>query len=388
MLVAANGTRMADTQKSRLNCLLILMLEYKTGNILAENVEALVNTVNCVGVMGRGVALMFKKAFPDNFEAYAHACRRKEVRPGQMFVVEQDRLVGPRYIVNFPTKRHWRGKSRMEDIESGLLDLRRVIREKGIRSIAIPPLGSGLGGLAWSDVRPQIEEALHDLDDVRVVIFEPNDSAARHRTKGQSIVPSMTPGRSALVALMQRYLDGLLDPFVTPLEVHKLMYFMKATGEGSLDTLHMVKGQYGPQVRNLNRVLGKIEGHFISGFTGVGDTVNNRLELVPGANGDAEEFLNGHPAVRSNVNRVANLMEGFETPAGLSLLSTTHWVIDREKPSSFDGLITAIRAWDRLDQQFSPSQIQLAADVLEKKGWVRQGILRDTLKPCPEECSQ
>ena len=153
------------------------MFEYKTGNILAENAEALVNAVNCVGVMGRGVALMFKNAFPENFEAYAYACRREEVRPGQMFVVEQDRLAGPRYIVNFPTKRHWRGKSRMEDIESGLRDLRRVIREKGIRSIAIPPLGSGLGGLDWREVRPQIEEALRDLDGVCVVIFEPHDSA-------------------------------------------------------------------------------------------------------------------------------------------------------------------------------------------------------------------
>ena len=199
-----------------------------------------------------------------------------------------------------------------------------------------------------------------------------------------SIVPGMTPVRAALVALMRRYLNGLLDPFVTPLEVHKLMYFMKATGESSLDKLHMVKGQYGPQFRNLNRVLGRIEGHFISGFTGVSDTANCHLELVPGAIEDAEEFLNGHPSVRSNVNRVANLMEGFESPTGLSLLSTTHWVIDREQPSSIDGLTAAIRAWDLPYQQFSSRQIQLAADFLEKKGWVRQGILRDNPQPCPE----
>ena len=359
------------------------MLEYKTGNILAEDAEALVNTVNCVGVMGRGVALMFKKAFPDNFEAYAHACRREEVRPGQMFVVEQDQLVGPRYIVNFPTKRHWRGRSRMEDIESGLLDLRRVIHEKGIRSIAIPPLGSGLGGLAWSDVRPQIEEALHDLDDVCVVIFEPNDSAATHKTKRQSIVPSMTPGRAALVALVQRYLDGFLDTFITPLEVHKLMYFMKATGETSLDKLQMVKGQHGPQVRNLNRVLSKIEGHFISGFTGAGDTANNRLELVPGSNDDAERFLNGHPAVRSNVNRVATLMEGFETSTGLELLSCVHWAICREKPNSVNELITNVRAWNPQEQIFSSRQIKLATNILKRNGWVEHDPSTNNLQPRP-----
>ena len=150
------------------------MFEYKTGDLLAEDAEALVNTVNCVGVMGRGIALQFKSAFPENFKEYARACKRAEIQPGSMFVVETDQLASPRYIINFPTKRHWRGKSRMEDIESGLLDLQRIIREKSIHSIAVPPLGSGLGGLDWEQVRPRIEEVLQDLNDVRIVIFEPS----------------------------------------------------------------------------------------------------------------------------------------------------------------------------------------------------------------------
>ena len=126
------------------------MIEYRTGDIIAEDAEALVNTVNCVGVMGRGVALQFKNAFPENFKAYAAACKRGEVQPGRMFVFETSQLTNPHYIINFPTKRHWRGKSRISDIDAGLHALVSDIRRRGIRSVAIPPLGSGLGGLQWS----------------------------------------------------------------------------------------------------------------------------------------------------------------------------------------------------------------------------------------------
>ncbi len=149
------------------------MIEYKTGDLLTEDVEALVNAVNCVGVMGRGIALQFKRAWPENFRAYAAACRRREVQPGRMFVFETGLLTNPRFIVNFPTKRHWREKSRLEDVETGLAALAADIRDREIRSIAIPALGAGLGGQDWSDVQRRIEAALGGLSGVRVVVFEP-----------------------------------------------------------------------------------------------------------------------------------------------------------------------------------------------------------------------
>src|ERR1700687_1115605 len=149
------------------------MIEFKSGNILTEDTEALVNTVNTVGIAGRGVALRFKEAFPENFKAYQAASKRQEIHPGRMFVFETKRLTNPRYIINFPTKRHWRGRSRLADIESGLKALVEEIRKRGIRSIAIPTLGSGLGGLNWAEVRPRIERALKGLDSVRIVVFEP-----------------------------------------------------------------------------------------------------------------------------------------------------------------------------------------------------------------------
>src|ERR1700733_6216787 len=125
------------------------MINFTTGDVLAADVEALVNTVNCVGIMGRGIALQFKNAFPENFKAYEAACTSQEGQPGRMFVFETGTMTNPKYIINFPPKRHWRGKSRIEDLDSGLKALVAEIRRLSIRSIAIPPLGSGLGGLHW-----------------------------------------------------------------------------------------------------------------------------------------------------------------------------------------------------------------------------------------------
>ncbi len=150
------------------------MIELKQGDILRANTEALVNTVNCVGVMGRGLALQFKKVFPENFKRYKAVCNKKELQPGRMFIYELNLLHNPRYVINFPTKRHWKGNSRMEDIEAGLQALVEEVRKRDIHSIAIPPLGCGLGGLRWADVRAKIEEAFQGLTDVRVLLYEPH----------------------------------------------------------------------------------------------------------------------------------------------------------------------------------------------------------------------
>ena len=344
------------------------MIYFKTGDILAEDVEALVNTVNCVGVMGRGIALQFKKRFPDNFRAYSLACARGEVQPGRMFVFDTRQLTNPRHIINFPTKRHWRGNSRFEDIEAGLDDLLRSIRERGIRSIALPPLGSGLGGLDWPAVRRRIEEALGAIEDVRIVVFEPSAVRAADRTVRSRQVPKMTTGRAALVGLIDRYRKGLLDPFVTLLEVHKLMYFMQAAGEPL--KLRFAKGLYGPYARNLRHVLHAIEGHFISGYADGGDAPDKPLELVPGAVEDAVAVLDRFPETGTRFGRVASLVEGFESPFGLELLSTVHWILDRDGSPAGEDLVALTHGWNERKRQFSPRQIELAAEVLSGKGWV------------------
>ena len=354
------------------------MLQYKTGDILTEETEALVNTVNCVGAMGRGIALQFKNAFPDNFKAYAEACKRQEVQPGRMFVFDTGRLTNPRYIINFPTKRHWRGKSRMEDIEAGLKALQDVIRERNIRSLAVPPLGTGLGGLDWNEVRLRIEEALGDFNDVGIVIFQPSGAPAAARMARRQSAPEMTPGRAVLVGLMDRYLSGLLDPFVTLLEVHKLMYFMKISGEPAMQRLQVVKGPYGPYATNLTHVLREIEGYYITGYGDGGDEPYKQLELVPGAVAEAERILQEHPGTRAQFDRVADLVEGFESFFGLELLSTVHWVIARESPENLADVITRVHEWHERKKMFSARQIKLAANVLAEKGWIELARFVDT----------
>lgn len=344
------------------------MIEYKHGDILQEDAEALINTVNCMGIMGRGIALQFKNAFPENFKAYVKACKNNEVQPGKMFVFETAQLTNPRYIINFPTKRHWRGKSRMEDIEAGLIDLVDTIQKYNICTIAIPPLGSGLGGLDWSIVKPRIEAVLRSLSDVHIFIYEPN--GAPEKIAHNRNVPDMTPGRAALVELMNRYLNGLLDPFVTLLEVHKLMYFMQEAGEPL--RLKYRKAIYGPYAENLRHVLNAIEGHLVCGYADGGDKPDKQLKLVPGAIKDAARFLDEHPDTRDRFNRVAELVEGFESPFGLELLSTVHWVMTQDSVQSVEDVIHHTYAWNDRKKQFTPRQIAIAVEVLSKKGWVNK----------------
>ncbi len=344
------------------------MISYTSGDILNADVEALVNTVNCVGIMGRGIALQFKNMFPENFEAYASACARDDVQPGTMFVFETGELTNPRYIINFPTKRHWKGKSRLEDIDVGLVALREEIVRRGISSVAIPPLGSGLGGLDWSVVKPRIISALSTLQDVDIRVYEPKGAPEASAMVRRQEVPKMTPGRAALIVLMQRYVGGLMDPFVSLLEVHKLLYFLQEAGERL--QLQYRKAHYGPYAENLTHLLRAVEGHFISGYADGGDTPDKLLEIVPGAVADAEAKLAEAIETRQRFDTVADLVDGFETPFGLELLATVHWVARHEGAQSVDDVIAATYGWNDRKRRFSRDQLTLAHDVLRRKGWL------------------
>ena len=344
------------------------MIQYTKGDILQAETEALVNTVNCVGIMGRGIALKFKTAFPDNFKAYADACNRKEVQPGQMFVFETGTLTWPRYIINFPTKRHWRGKSRIEDIEAGLSALVQEIQARNIQSVAIPPLGSGLGGLDWNEVRPHIEQAMSSLPHVNVLVFEPSEETKDKGPNRSTEIPKMTAGRAALIGLMDRYLSALLDPTITLLEIHKLMYFLQTAGEPL--RLRFVKAHYGPYAENLRHVFLAIDGYYVSGYNDSGDKPNKQIFLVPGAVQDTEAFLEKHAATSKRFEQVVRLVEGFETPSGLELLSTVHWLITEDKIKDKEALIQAVHDWIPRKRQFTPAQIELTVDRLHAEGWI------------------
>jgi O-acetyl-ADP-ribose deacetylase (regulator of RNase III) len=344
------------------------MFELTHGDILQADTEALVNTVNCVGVMGRGIALQFRKAFPENFRMYEAACAREEVRPGRMLVFETGRLTGPRYIVNFPTKRHWKGKSRMEDIEAGLPSLLEEIRKRKIGSVAVPPLGCGLGGLNWNDVRPRIMRTFEALPEVRVLLFEPSGPPEPAEMVRERKAPNMTPGRAVLIELMARYLGAVMDPFVTLLEIHKLMYFMQEAGENL--RLKYEKGLYGPYAKNLRPVLNVIEGHFIVGYGDAEDDPERPIELLPGAIVLASTFIESHPETQARFDRVADLIHGFETPFGMELLTTVHWVCSREGAKTREEAIQMTHGWNDRKKAFGPREISLARDILAVQHWL------------------
>jgi len=344
------------------------MIELTQGDILKARAEALVNTVNCVGVMGRGVALQFRKAFPDNFKVYKHVCDRKQLHPGRVLVYDLGRLEPPRYVINFPTKRHWKGRSKLEDIQAGLVALTREVRKRGIRSVAIPPLGCGLGGLDWDVVRPMIEEAFADLPEVHVEVYEPKGAPQPAAMVDRTEAPPMTPGRAALLGLMRRYLGGLMDTSVSLLEIHKLMYFLQEAGEPL--RLDYVKARYGPYAENLRHVLSRIEGHFVVGYGDAEDKPGRKIELKKDASDRAEEFLNEHKETRERLDRVGDLIAGFETPYGMELLSTVYWVAKHEGAKSFDEALSRTYDWAERKKMFRPDHVQVAWRVLYDKGWL------------------
>ncbi len=344
------------------------MIQIQQGDILKAEAEALVNTVNCVGVMGRGIALQFKKAFPDNFKEYKTSCDRKELCPGRMLVHNTNRLVIPRYIINFPTKRHWRGKSRFEDIEAGLKVLAEEVRKRGIRTIAIPPLGCGLGGLDWKVVRSMIEKTFEALPDVQVLLFEPVGAPSAEKMVKNIGKPNMTKGRAALLCLITRYLQAAMDPFITLLEIHKLMYFAQEAGEPL--RLSYKKGLYGPYAENLRHVLNVIEGHFIMGYADANDNPEKRIELKPGITKKANDFLKAHPETITHLERVADLINGFETPYGMELLSTVHWVATHDKANTVDETIRKTYSWNKRKRMFQEKHIRIAWNTLVHKCWI------------------
>jgi O-acetyl-ADP-ribose deacetylase (regulator of RNase III) len=345
------------------------MIELKQGDILNAEAEALVNSVNCVGVMGRGIALQFKKAFPANYKAYRAVCDRKELEPGKVFVYDLSRVIEPRYVINFPTKRHWRANSRIEYIEAGLEALTKVVEEHGIRTIAIPPLGCGLGGLDWTVIRPKIEKAFAALPDVRVLLYEPLGAPVPEKMVKHKREPKMTVGRAALLGLMRRYLAAVMDPFVSLLEIHKLMYFMQEAGEDL--RLRYQKVLYGPYAENLRHVLIRIEGHFITGYGDAEDLPDKQIELCHDAAERAESFLYDHPETLERFERVVDLVEGFETSFGMELLSTVHWVVMHDGANTVEEAIAETYDWNERKRMFEEGHIEAAWEVLTRKAWLK-----------------
>ena len=351
------------------------MIELVRGNLLKADVEALVNTVNTVGVMGKGIALQFRKAFPENYNSYREACDADEVVPGRMFVFELagTMLQGPRYIINFPTKRHWRDRTRLDDIASGLNALVTEIDHRGIRSVALPPLGCGSGGLSWTTVYPLIEEALISLEKVRVLVFEPAGAPDPQQMVDRTSRPRMTAGRAAILMLMQRYVDTGWDYRLSLLELQKLAYFLQEAGENL--RLRYKALVYGPYADNLRHVLHRIEGHFVTGYGDGRNSPDTPLAPECDAIKQAEAFLADKTGLQERLERVFEVIEGFETPYGMELLSSTHWVavhgLGDKRARTPDEAADLVRSWNaQKARSMKVPHIHKAWSRLAEQGWI------------------
>lgn len=343
------------------------MIKFMSGDLLRANVEALVNTVNTAGVMGKGIALQFKQAFPANFAAYEKAAKRGEIVPGKVHIFETGQFTNPRYILNFPTKRHWRGKARLEDIEAGLKDLIHILHEKQIRSVAIPPLGCGFGGLDWEQVRPCILSALEALPEVEAWVYPPEGTPTADTMKVGTSRPGLTVGRAALIELIDQY--ALPGYRLTQIEIQKLAYFLQAAGEPL--RLDYAKNQFGPYAEKLHFVIQRLNGHYLSGY---GDRSNaSNIYLLPNAKEEASAYLKDYPETQNNINKVSELIHGFETPYGMELLATVHWLA-QENPAvknDFREAVHGFEMWNqRKREQFKPEHIKTAWERLKQQGWI------------------
>jgi O-acetyl-ADP-ribose deacetylase (regulator of RNase III) len=353
------------------------MIRYTRGNLLSAEAEALVNTVNEVGVMGKGVALMFRDAFPENTRIYLEAVKDKQVHVGRVLLTHNPSLLQPRWIINFPTKKHWRQPSRIEWIREGLRDLVRVLKEHRIKSVALPPLGCGNGGLEWSQVRVEIEGALAVVPEVDVLVYEPiGDYLNAPKRSG---LEELTPARALIAELVRRY--SVLGFECSNLEVQKLAWFLQRVIKrfklpDPLD-LRFEANRYGPYADRLRHLLDGLDGSYLHCEKRLSDAKpldavwfeDTKRDTVQTylTRSEAQQF---QPALLET----EKIIDGFESPLGMELLATVDWLISRGGAEpTLEGIKVGIAKWPggktaarRKQALFDDRLLTLALDRLKR----------------------
>ena len=343
------------------------MIKFMQGDLLQQQVDAIVNTVNCVGIMGKGIALQFKNKWPNNYKAYAQACKNNQVCLGKMFVCEVGSLFEPqpKFIINFPSKDHWRSKSKLADIEAGLQDLVKQINKLQIKSIAIPPLGCGLGGLNWNIVKPLMQKYLATLSNVEIIIFEPSDKVKPSAKLIEKNL-KMTIGRAAILLLLDTYRQ-LGDAGASKLELQKLVYFLQLLGVDF--KLQFKKYKYGPYADALRHALDNMHGSYIES---AGDMlVEGEMRAVAPALESAKQFVAKDENIKQQLDKIAELITGFNTMYGMELLATVHWVAKHENATSAEQAYDKIQQWNPRKQRIMRlDHITVAWNHLKRLKWI------------------
>jgi O-acetyl-ADP-ribose deacetylase (regulator of RNase III) len=333
------------------------MITYRKGDLLAAGTQALVNTVNTVGVMGKGIALQFAERYKENLRIYQAACKSGDLVPGTVLVVRDQDIHGERLIVNFPTKKDYKHKSRYEYIETGLGALVSAIAEHNIRSVALPPLGCGNGGLDWDVVKPMIERHLGRLD-LEVVVYEPSAHVRELLREAPTREAKLTPARTLLLEALFQYerTGGLSNLFVA----NKLAYFLQRLGDTSLK-LTFEAARYGPYTDTIGHMLYNVNGAFLTGLEQKAAKPFDEIQLNYARKADLDKDLK--PEQRTRLDRLQELIDGFHATSDLELLSSVDFILKQEPGADVQQVVDAMGQWS--DRKGALAEPQKVAEAIE-----------------------
>ncbi len=338
-----------------------IMIEYCTGNLLKSDAEALVNTVNTVGVMGKGIALQFKTLFSHNYSVYRKTCKAGKLEIGQLLsVMDYNRITGDRLIVNFPSKTHWRKPSEYDYIKKGLTALRKLIIDQKIQSIAIPPLGCGNGGLDWIIVKSMIEESLSDIS-AKVYLYEPANAIAELPLKRNT---NLTPARAMLLYVAYRLVQE--GEFLSEFSAEKVCYFLQRFGAQDQFRLQFKAKFYGPYSGKVKHLLYQLNGVYLEGYQRKDTKPFEALDVKFGPRDRVEQYLAERPGFLKIAKDTDKFLTGLYSEFGLELLSSMDFVARENKLETKEEIRDYLYAWShRKRTKFSDdSYIQIAYQQL------------------------
>ena len=339
------------------------MIKYITGNILESNAQALINTVNTVGVMGKGIALQFKKAYLSNFKAYAEACKRKEIDVGKLFVTRDSNLIsGEKIIINFPTKRDWRKPSEYSYIENGLNDLVKIIEKEQIKSVAIPPLGAGSGGLEWEKVKKIIEQKLSYLK-LEIFIYEPTVQIKEHLKKERV---KLTDARALLLYVLYDLVKN--GEYVSEFSSEKICYFLQRFGAKKYFKLTYEPNFYGPYSGKVRFVLNILNGSYIMGFSDMNKKPFELLTIVADGYDSVKNHIQDKQELLAIAKKTMDFLNGFYSDFALELLSSVDYITSKNQTFEKKVISRELEKWsNRKRSMFSNSKyIDISIRHLQK----------------------
>ncbi len=339
------------------------MMRYITGNILESSAQAIVNTVNTVGVMGKGIALQFKKAFPRNYKSYLDACKNNDLKIGKLFVcIDSNMISGQKIIINFPTKTDWRKPSEYEYIEKGLDNLIEIINHYNIKSIAIPPLGAGNGGLEWEKVKKIINTKLQNVD-IDILIYEPTKQIKEH-LKNERV--KLTKARALLLYVLFDLVKN--GEYVSEFSSEKICYFLQVFGAEKFFKLNFKPNFYGPYSGKVRYILNVLNGSYIMGYSDMSKKPFDPLILLSDGYITVKEYIENDVELIEIFEKTRKFLTGFYSDFSLELLSSIHYIVLENKTFDEAVILQKLSGWnDRKRSLFSNEKyIKIAINHIKR----------------------